>query len=188
MIDKIKGIFAKKEEEKLDKITIFIGLLESYLKREHPNIAFDLSTFKNRKEELKEKNEQVEKTLIIREIIKQFSDFVWEKTTQKSAKKELLWDGYGINSQPNKKVPIDFARRKELVFLKEEGACNRCGHKIEKVERAYIVLAQSFEQNGGYNLENLILLCQNCYTLTTYESSNFKELYLRLREDLYDML
>jgi Ca2+/Na+ antiporter len=57
------------------KITIFIGLLENYLKREHPNIAFDLSTFKNRKEELKEKNEQVEKTLIIREIIKQIPFF-----------------------------------------------------------------------------------------------------------------
>lgn len=188
MIDKIKGIFVKKEEEKLDKITIFIGLVESYLKREHPNIVFDLSFYQKLKEEADTQNEQVEKTLIIREVVKQFSDFIWEKTTQKSLKKDLIWDGYGINSQPNKKVPIDFSRRKELVFFREEGVCNRCGHIIEKIERAYIVLAQSFEQNGGYNLENLILLCQNCHSTTTYNSSNFSEVYLKLREDLYDML
>lgn len=119
MIDKIKGIFVKKEEEKLDKITIFINLVESYLKREHPNIVFDLSVYKNIKEEPNNQNEQVKKTLIIREIEKQFSDFIWEKTTQKSVKKELLWDGYGLNSQPNKRIPIDFSRRKELVFLEK---------------------------------------------------------------------
>ena len=39
------------------------------------------------------------------------------KENPKSVKKDLIWSGYGINSQPNKKDSTRFLRRKELVFF-----------------------------------------------------------------------
>ena len=50
--------------------------------------------------------------MFIYEVIRQFVDFKWEKEPKK-CKKDLIWSGYGINSQPNKKIPQDFLRRKK---------------------------------------------------------------------------
>ena len=89
--------------------------------------------------------------MLIYEVIRQFADFKWEKRTQKSVKKDLIWSGYGINSQPNKKIPQDFLRRKELVFFREQGTCNRCGNVMDKIQKSSIILAQESDENGGYN-------------------------------------
>ena len=118
MFTNIKKLFKAKEEEikelKLDKFQLFLDLVNSYLKREYPSINFDLSFYKDKKEE---DNLKVQKATLIAEVIRQFADFHWEKKTQKSVKKEILWSGYGVNSQPSKKIPQDFLRRKELVFF-----------------------------------------------------------------------
>ncbi len=135
MFTNIKKLFKAKEEEikelKLDKFQLFLDLVNSYLKREYPSINFDLSFYKDKKEE---DNLKVQKATLIAEVIRQFADFHWEKKTQKSVKKEILWSGYGINSQPNKKIPQDFLRRKELVFFREQGTCNRCGNIMDKIQ------------------------------------------------------
>ena len=160
MFTNIKKLFKAKEEEikelKLDKFQLFLDLVNSYLKREYPSINFDLSFYKDKKEE---DNLKVQKATLIAEVIRQFADFHWEKKTQKSVKKEILWSGYGVNSQPSKKIPQDFLRRKELVFFREEGICNRCGNIMDKIQKSSIILAQESGENGGYNIENLILLC-----------------------------
>ncbi len=118
MLHNIKKLFESKEEEKkelkFNKFQLFLDLVNSYLKREYPNITFDLSLYENNEEE---DNLKVQKAMLIYEVIRQFADFKWEKRTQKSVKKDLIWSGYGINSQPNKKIPQDFLRRKELVFF-----------------------------------------------------------------------
>ena len=189
MFTNIKKLFKAKEEEikelKLDKFQLFLDLVNSYLKREYPSINFDLSFYKDKKEE---DNLKVQKATLIAEVIRQFADFHWEKKTQKSVKKEILWSGYGVNSQPSKKIPQDFLRRKELVFFREEGICNRCGNIMDKIEKSSIILAQESGENGGYNIENLILLCSSCYNLTQNKDKSFSEIPLRIRDDLYDLI
>ena len=189
MLHKIKKLFKAKEEEikelKLDKFQLFLDLVNSYLKREYPSINFDLSFYKDKKEE---DNLKVQKATLIAEVIRQFADFHWEKKTQKSVKKEILWSGYGVNSQPSKKIPQDFLRRKELVFFREEGICNRCGNIMDKIQKSSIILAQESDENGGYNIENLILLCSSCYNLTQNQDKSFSEIPLRIRDDLYDLI
>ncbi len=189
MFTNIKKLFKAKEEEikelKLDKFQLFLDLVNSYLKREYPSINFDLSFYKDKKEE---DNLKVQKATLIAEVIRQFADFHWEKKTQKSVKKEILWSGYGVNSQPSKKIPQDFLRRKELVFFREEGICNRCGNIMDKIQKSSIILAQESGKNGGYNIENLILLCSSCYNLTQNKDKDFSEIPLRIRDDLYDLI
>ena len=189
MFTNIKKLFKAKEEEikelKLDKFQLFLDLVNSYLKREYPSINFDLSFYKDKKEE---DNLKVQKATLIAEVIRQFADFHWEKKTQKSVKKEILWSGYGVNSQPSKKIPQDFLRRKELVFFREEGICNRCGNVMDKIQKSSIILAQESDENGGYNIENLILLCSSCYNLTQNKDKSFSEIPLRIRDDLYDLI
>ena len=189
MFTNIKKLFKAKEEEikelKLDKFQLFLDLVNSYLKREYPSINFDLSFYKDKKEE---DNLKVQKATLIAEVIRQFADFHWEKKTQKSVKKEILWSGYGVNSQPSKKIPQDFLRRKELVFFREEGICNRCGNIMDKIQKSSIILAQESDENGGYNIENLILLCSSCYNLTQNKDKDFSEIPLRIRDDLYDLI
>ena len=189
MFTNIKKLFKAKEEEikelKLDKFQLFLDLVNSYLKREYPSINFDLSFYKDKKEE---DNLKVQKATLIAEVIRQFADFHWEKKTQKSVKKEILWSGYGVNSQPSKKIPQDFLRRKELVFFREEGICNRCGNIMDKIQKSSIILAQESGKNGGYNIENLILLCSSCYNLTQNKDKSFSEIPLGIRDDLYDLI
>ena len=189
MFTNIKKLFKAKEEEikelKLDKFQLFLDLVNSYLKREYPSINFDLSFYKDKKEE---DNLKVQKATLIAEVIRQFADFKWERRTQKSVKKDLIWSGYGINSQPNKKIPQDFIRRKELVFFREQGTCNRCGNVMDKIQKSSIILAQESDENGGYNVENLILLCSSCYNLTQNQDKSFSEIPLRIRDDLYDLI
>ena len=189
MFTNIKKLFKAKEEEikelKLDKFQLFLDLVNSYLKREYPSINFDLSFYKDKKEE---DNLKVQKATLIAEVIRQFADFHWEKKTQKSVKKEILWSGYGVNSQPSKKIPQDFLRRKELVLFREEGICNRCGNIMDKIQKSSIILAQGSGENGGYNIENLILLCSSCYNLTQNKDKDFSEIPLRIRDDLYDLI
>lgn len=189
MFTNIKKLFKAKEEEikelKFNKFQLFLDLVNSYLKREYPSINFDLSFYKDKKEE---DNLKVQKATLIAEVIRQFADFHWEKKTQKSVKKEILWSGYGVNSQPSKKIPQDFLRRKELVFFREEGICNRCGNIMDKIQKSSIILAQESGENGGYNIENLILLCSSCYNLTQNQDKSFSEIPLRIRDDLYDLI
>ena len=91
MLHNIKKLFESKEEEKkelkFNKFQLFLDLVNSYLKREYPSINFDLSFYKDKKEE---DNLKVQKATLIAEVIRQFADFHWEKKTQKSVKKRFF--------------------------------------------------------------------------------------------------
>lgn len=193
MFDLIKNLFrknekievSKEEDTQIDKFKIFLSLVDTYLKREHPNIVFDCSikdSFNS------EDNLKIKKTLLIGEIIKQFADFKYEKTTQKSVKKELLWAEYEINSIPNLRQPIDFIRRKELAFYRDSGVCNRCGNNMEKVTSSFISFVHEIKDGGGYNIENIITLCSSCYFILEHKDKEFHEISLKLRDNLYDFV
>ena len=59
---------------------------------------------------------------------------------------------------------------------------------MDKIQKSSIILAQGSGENGGYNIENLILLCSSCYNLTQNKDKSFSEIPLRIRDDLYDLI
>ena len=59
---------------------------------------------------------------------------------------------------------------------------------MDKIQKSSIILAQESGENGGYNIENLILLCSSCYNLTQNKDKDFSEIPLRIRDDLYDLI
>ncbi|MBL3519308.1 HNH endonuclease [Aliarcobacter lanthieri] len=185
MLDKLKNLLFQEDDKKDNKFNIFLGLVDSYLKREHPKIKFDLSIID---EILKEENFKIRKTLFIDEVVRQFIDFEYLKKTQESVKKELLWNGYGINSIPNLKKPQDFLRRKEVAFFRDKGTCDRCGNKMDKLSDAHTLLILEAENGGGYNLENIAILCFDCHKILTNESRNIFEIPLKIRDELYNFV
>ena len=66
MLHNIKKLFESKEEEKkelkFNKFQLFLDLVNSYLEREYPSIIFDLSFYKDKKEE---DNLKVQKATLI---------------------------------------------------------------------------------------------------------------------------
>lgn len=97
MLHNIKKLFESKEEEKkelkFNRFQLFLDLVNSYLKREYPNITFDLSLYENNEEE---DNLKVQKAMLIYEVIRQFADFQMGKENPKKCKKgsylEWLWN------------------------------------------------------------------------------------------------
>lgn len=185
MLSKIKNLIFKKKDEPLDKFLLFVGLVENYLKREHPKITFDYSI----KDELKdEENLKVKKSLFISDIIRQFAEFSYERKTQKSVDKNMLWSGYGANSQPNLKQPHDFSRRRELIFLRDKATCNRCGNTIDDIKNMLTIFVQDIKDGGGYNIENITCVCFSCYQVLSNSDKNYTQINIALRDKLYDLV
>ncbi|MDX3960325.1 hypothetical protein DF188_08685 [Aliarcobacter skirrowii] len=183
MIKKIKSLFSKSDD--LEKYEIFVNLLKNYLENYYPKILFDFSN-KNRLQ--KEFNLDLQKSFLIESLIKQFIEFDYKKITQNSVKRELTWEGYGLNSTPNKKVPNDFIRRKELVFYRDKSTCNRCGTVMERLSQASFCFVQEIEDGGGYNIENIILLCSSCNQIVNNFKENYNEMELIFRDKLYEFI
>lgn len=183
MIKKIKSLFSKSDD--LEKYEIFVNLLKNYLENYYPKILFDFSN-KNRLK--KEFNLDLQKSFLIESLIKQFIEFDYKKITQNSVKRELTWEGYGLNSTPNKKVPNDFIRRKELVFYRDKSTCNRCGTVMERLSQASFCFVQEIEDGGGYNVENLALICVDCNQVLSNKDKAYKDILLPLKDKLYKLL
>lgn len=69
------------------------------------------------------------------------------------------------NQHPD--FPLQFLKRRLLGggYLREE--CEVCGFKERRITDLKVPLLLSFKNEfGNYNLENLSLLCYNCYFLT----------------------
>ena len=184
MLSKLKNLIFRKKDEPLDKFLVFVGLVDTYLKREHPKIKFDYSI----KDELqKEDSLKVKKSLFILDMIRQFAEFPYEKKTQNSVNKEMLWSGYGANSQPNPRQPHDFSRRRELIFLRDKATCNRCGNTIDDIKDMLTIFIQDTKDGGGYNVENIACVCFSCYQVLSSDK-NYTQIHIALREKLYDLV
>ena len=59
---------------------------------------------------------------------------------------------------------------------------------MDKIQKSSIIFAQESGENGGYNIENLIILCSSCYNLKQNQDKSFSEIPLRIRDDLYDLI
>ena len=147
--------FAKK-----GNIKTFLRDVDAYLTAHYPKIRFEYSILKDLDDELDIKRKEI---LIVEDLVRQFAYQEYELSTQKTVPKDKLWNGYDQNSKliKDNKLPIDWPQRKEAAWFREEGKCNRCGTKSKLVD-TNVLLAKQMRNGGGFNLENLVILCNDC--------------------------
>lgn len=148
-------------------INLFLRDLRNYLSTHHPKIKFDFSIIDKT---INEKDRKIRETLIVEDIITQFVDYEYNKTTQSSVSKEKLWVGYDEKSKSDLKLPSDWKQRKEMAWLRDNGKCDRCGNKV-LLKNAYSQFAKEIENGGGYNFENIITLCNDCNLILKKQDS-----------------
>ena len=75
--------------------------------------------------------------------------------------KDKLWANYMEKSVSNAKYPSDWQQRKELAWKRDNKCCNRCGDKIT-LDNTFSIFVKDIKDGGGYNFENIIILCSDC--------------------------
>ena len=143
---------------KTGNLEIFLRDLKIHMQNNHPKIDFDYSIVQKTKNE---KDIRIRQTLIVEDIINQFYNFEYEKNTQKGVAREKIWTGYDEKSYSNPKTPSDWQERRNLAWQRDKNCCNRCGTKI-KIKDVFTTFAKDIEEGGGYNFENIIILCSDC--------------------------
>ena len=153
-------------------IKIFIKDVDAYLSLQHPKIKFDTSKILKKVED--EKDIRRKEILIVEDLIKQFVNHEYELSTQKLISKDKLWNNYDQNSKllKDNKFPIDWNQRKEVAWIRDKNKCNRCGTKIKLID-AQALLAKQMKNGGGFNLENIVILCSDCARII--KSSNIEK-------------
>jgi 5-methylcytosine-specific restriction endonuclease McrA len=128
------------------------------MSKHHPKIKIDYSIIE------KTQNEQefkVRETLIVENVINQFFNYNYQKETQETVPSNKLWTNYIEKSKSNPKYPNDWSQRKDMAWKRDNKSCNRCGDKIS-LESVYTNFVNDIKNGGGYNLENIIILCSDC--------------------------
>ena len=151
-----KRIFTAKYSD--DGFSFFIKDLKLHMSEYSPKIKLDYSIIE------KTQNEQdlrVRETLIVANIIERFFNHNYQKRTQESVPRDKLWSSYIEKSNTNPKFPNDWTQRKEMAWKRDNKCCNRCGNKIS-LEAAYTCFVNDIKDGGGYNVENIIILCSDC--------------------------
>lgn len=136
----------------------FLKDLKLHMSKDHPKIRFEYGIVQKTKDE---KDIRIRQTLIVEDIINQFFNYEYIKKTQKTVSSDKLWTGYKEKSKSNPKVPNDWTQRRKLAWERDNQCCNRCGCKT-KFEDSHSCFVKEIENGGGYNLENIIVLCSDC--------------------------
>jgi len=157
-----KEIYSK--FSKSGNIKIFIKDIDAYLSLHYPKINFDFSNILKKVEE--EKDIKIKEILVVEDLVSQFATYEYELTTQKSVSRDKLWSSYDNNSKllKDNKFPIDWNQRKEAAWIRDKNKCNRCGTKIKLID-SQALLAKQMRNGGGFNLENIVILCSDCARL-----------------------
>ncbi|MGB6329250.1 MAG: hypothetical protein WBF48_10010 [Halarcobacter sp.] len=157
-----KEIYSK--FSKSGNIKIFIKDIDAYLSLHYPKINFDFSNILKKVEE--EKDIKIKEILVVEDLVSQFATYEYELTTQTSVSRDKLWSSYDNNSKllKDNKFPIDWNQRKEAAWIRDKNKCNRCGTKIKLID-SQALLAKQMRNGGGFNLENIVILCSDCARL-----------------------
>lgn len=152
-----KKIFAFKYK-KGDNFNLFIKDLKIHMTQHHPKIKIDYSIIGKTEDE---KDIRVREALIVENIVQQFFNYPYKKETQNSIEKEKLWINYIEKSNTNPKYPNDWSQRKELAWKRDNKSCNRCGDTLS-LNNTFSTFVKEIKDGGGYNFENIIILCSDC--------------------------
>ena len=141
-----------------NEFELFLKNVKNHMKENHPKIKIDYSIISKSENE---KNIQLRETLIVENIIQQFFDYPYKKESQEMIPKDKLWANYMEKSVSNAKYPSDWQQRKELAWKRDNKYCNRCGDKIT-LDNTFSIFVKNIKDGGGYNFENIIILCSDC--------------------------
>ncbi|NQY25476.1 MAG: hypothetical protein HRT41_15765 [Campylobacteraceae bacterium] len=158
-------------------IEYFSYSLKTFIENTYPRIPFKFTIFEQSKNisSLKLREEK-----IIEDIVHQYSNYPYQVQTQKVVNKEELWSSYEVDSKPFKdKNPIDLKRRKNLAWKRAQYRCDRCGLLL-KSEDAKLLFAKEIKQGGSFHLENLAIVCNDCYLITEAKDQNKSTLELKI--------
>jgi hypothetical protein len=152
----------------------FNNKLKTYLEANYPKIRFDYSIFQDTK---KEPNPDTRRYLIIDNLVQQFINAkLDENISKKPIPKDKLWDSYVYDSKPDgNKLPKDWSRRKLLVLERDGNICQRCGTHT-KPENNHLFNIKSLSDGGHFYLENLVILCNDCYKITTKKNIKYLDI------------
>ena len=134
----------------------------------HPKVKIDYSIIDKTENE---RNIKLRETLIVENVIQQFFDYPYKKQTQESISNDKLWSNYIEKSVSNAKYPNDWPQRKELAWKRDNKCCNRCGDKTT-LDNTFSTFVKDIKDGGGYNFENIIILCSDCNKIVN--STNVK--------------
>jgi hypothetical protein len=165
---------------KTGSLEFFIKDLKQHMQKEHPKMSFDYSIIEKT---IDEKDIRIRETLIAEDIINQFYYYEYEKNTQRGIPREKLWTGYEEKSFSNPKTPIDWQERRELAWQRDKNKCNRCGTDI-KLEDVFTSFAKDIPKGGGYNFENIIILCSDCNKVLNSKNPKNTIASLHLNDEL----
>jgi hypothetical protein len=173
-----KRIFKAKYSD--DGFSFFIKDLKLHMSEYYPKIKLDYSIIE------KTQNEQdlkVRETLIVENIVVQFFNYNYQKRTQGTVPKDKLWANYVEKSNSNPKFPNDWLQRKDITWKRDDKSCNRCGNKIS-LEATYTCFVNDIKDGGGYNVENIIILCSDCNKILNSTNPKNTILSLALNDSL----
>ena len=165
---------------KTGSLEFFIQDLKTHMLKNYPKISFDYAIIEKTKDE---KDIRIRETLIVEDIINQFFYYEYEKNTQKGISRDKLWTGYEEKSFSNPKTPIDWQERRDLAWQRDKNKCNRCGTQI-KLEDVFTTFAKDIAKGGGYNFENIIILCSDCNKVLNSKNPKSSIASLHLNDDL----
>jgi hypothetical protein len=137
---------------------LFLKNVKNHMKQFHPKIKIDYSKIdKKKKDESLEDREKI----VIESVIAQYFNSPYEKNTQDGIAKEKYWLNYYEKSVSNSKFPSDWPLRKEAALRRDDSNCNRCGQRLT-YDESTTTFVKDINKGGGYNLENIIILCSDC--------------------------
>lgn len=154
-----KKIFKSQKINQTDDFALFLKDVKLHMMKYHPKIKIDYSIVEKTKNE---QNIQLRENLVIENIVEQFFYYDYKIKTQESVSRDKLWATYDEKSISNPKLPSDWQQRKEIAWRRENKSCSRCGQNLITLNEVHTIFARDIKQGGGYNLENIIILCGDC--------------------------
>lgn len=165
-----------KNNEDLD---LFLRDLKLYMQHHHPKIDINYNAIEKIKNE---DNLDIKEVLIIENIVEQFINFKYSKTTQKALPRDNYWANY-LEKSVSAKLPNDWLLRKEYAWRRDNKCCNRCGKNIE-LKESHTIFVNDIANGGGYHLENIITLCVDCNKILNANNSKSRISSLPLSDKL----
>ena len=174
----------KKFFYKQTSFDIFITELKKYLAKTYPKVNFSFDIIEKSKSE---PNPDARKYIILDNIIDQFMKLELDSSKYPQATPlNLQWSSYVFNCEPNRnKLPSDWQKRKQALLQRDNNLCFRCSRKLN-TSTASIYMLRSLEQNGKYNLENLVPVCKDCEKILNKDSKKLG--HLNIKDELYQLV
>lgn len=151
---KVKAVLTKSSDADL-----LLKDIQVYFTNRHPLIDINYSGVKKI---IDQNDKSVVGLMIIDYIVMQYFNANINLDMPRPLKKEMLWANYEELSIPLKdKIPKDWRKRKETIFVRDNKQCVRCGQKLE-FKNAMPHLIRPLEDHGTFHLDNIVTLCIDC--------------------------